>query len=487
MIILDFELRGVCRDPKRRPSIASVARHPCWWLQATKLQFLIDTSDAYELSDRAADSSSLRALEATAPSAFPPGTNWATSLEKELIANLYQYRSYKYSSVRDLLRVIRNKCNHFREMPEELQALIGEPPDAYYAYFGRRFPRLFLTMFFFVLSVDSRSEALFRKYDLEGADFSGCAAVHFRAVSAQRGPLVRLGFGAKSEGTDNERSTADNTSAAKAAHSPPRIGQIRSQRDHMHAASVSTSATSSSAATVSTAPLLTTSPENLATGLGRSTGSDPEAHSAEGRSLSECSATARVGGLVTVTPRKSLKEKKRRHRLNARAVAEPPLAGHASPPSVSFVPAMHAVMHPPHPPPPVSRPLPPPPMPRPPVAPADMSRTPVGLHDPPGLAAPLQVGWQKTGSPEHTIRSFPQNPGNEPCQFFVQTGTCRFGENCFKHHPEEYSVPLNQRGFPMREGKLECPFYMQTGSCKFGEACKYHHPNLAPVFAGSDL
>lgn len=39
---------------------------------------------------------------------------------------------YDYSCLRDLLRVVRNKRNHFREMPENLQQLMGPVPDGYY-------------------------------------------------------------------------------------------------------------------------------------------------------------------------------------------------------------------------------------------------------------------------------------------------------------------------------------------------------------------
>jgi Ribonuclease 2-5A len=42
-----------------------------------------------------------------------------------------RYRKYSYSSLRDLLRVIRNKHNHFREMPEELQRRVGHIPDGF--------------------------------------------------------------------------------------------------------------------------------------------------------------------------------------------------------------------------------------------------------------------------------------------------------------------------------------------------------------------
>jgi Ribonuclease 2-5A len=116
-----IERESFCRDPKMRPSIHTVAKHPCWWAKSVKLQFLIDASDAFELADRATDDTLLKSIEAAAPSAFPPGSNWATTLEQQLICNLHTYRTYKYSSVRDLLRVVRNKFNHFREMPKDLQ------------------------------------------------------------------------------------------------------------------------------------------------------------------------------------------------------------------------------------------------------------------------------------------------------------------------------------------------------------------------------
>jgi len=36
---------------------------------------------------------------------------------------------YNYNSLRDLLRAIRNKKNHFREMPLEVQELLGSVPE----------------------------------------------------------------------------------------------------------------------------------------------------------------------------------------------------------------------------------------------------------------------------------------------------------------------------------------------------------------------
>lgn len=209
-----------CRDPRKRPDTATVLAHPVWWPPQRKLAFVLDVSDRFETSDREAESSPvLQALEATAASVFPPGANWATKLEPNLLSNLYQYRRYKYGSVRDLLRVIRNKANHYRELPEDLQKLLGEPPSAYYKYFAARFPRLLLTMLFFVVSTGAHTETQFEKYELADADFSKCHAVYAPAPSGSMsarqvvfGPSAAVGC-SNTSGTPRG-SSSDITSSA---------------------------------------------------------------------------------------------------------------------------------------------------------------------------------------------------------------------------------------------------------------------------------
>lgn len=59
------------------------------------------------------------------------GRDWATALGPEVVANLGKYRKYNGGSLRDLLRVIRNKHNHFREMPLDLQQKLGPLPEGF--------------------------------------------------------------------------------------------------------------------------------------------------------------------------------------------------------------------------------------------------------------------------------------------------------------------------------------------------------------------
>lgn len=93
--------------------------HPLFWNSETRLSFLRDTSDRVELEDRKSSSAIYKAIESIAPIAL--GAKWNEKLEPVFIANIGRYRHYKYDSVRDLLRVIRNKLNHYRELPNEIK------------------------------------------------------------------------------------------------------------------------------------------------------------------------------------------------------------------------------------------------------------------------------------------------------------------------------------------------------------------------------
>lgn len=74
------------------------------------------------------------ALESFRTPATGASPNWGAAVEPGLIVNLGKYRRYDYTSLRDLLRVVRNKKNHFREMPEDLQRAMGPIPDGYYRH-----------------------------------------------------------------------------------------------------------------------------------------------------------------------------------------------------------------------------------------------------------------------------------------------------------------------------------------------------------------
>lgn len=136
------------QEPAQRPSMQAVLEHPVWWPPERQLSFLCDLSDRVELLDGDAPPSErplLISLEAAAQQAIGGSGQWCDAVDGMLLENLGRFRRYSFRSLRDLLRVIRNKNNHFQEMPQELQELMGPLPSGFVAYFTARFPNLVLT------------------------------------------------------------------------------------------------------------------------------------------------------------------------------------------------------------------------------------------------------------------------------------------------------------------------------------------------------
>ncbi|KAL4579125.1 hypothetical protein LXL04_015261 [Taraxacum kok-saghyz] len=152
-------------DPQFRPKAAEVYNHPLFWDPETRLSFLRDASDRVELEDRETDSNLLKSLESVGPQAL--GGKWDEKLDYTLLTDIGKYRKYKYDSVRDLLRVIRNKLNHYRELPKELQSVLGAVPTGFEGYFSSRFPKLVMEVYK-VLKEYCREEEFLHKYYKQG-------------------------------------------------------------------------------------------------------------------------------------------------------------------------------------------------------------------------------------------------------------------------------------------------------------------------------
>lgn len=132
-------------DADQRPKVLEVVQHPFFWSSEERLSFLREASDRVELEDREKQSDLLQALENIASLAI--GGTWDGKLESHFLTNIGRYRRYKFDSVRDLLRVIRNKLNHYRELPKDIQELLGTIPEGFDKYFSNRFPRLLLEVY----------------------------------------------------------------------------------------------------------------------------------------------------------------------------------------------------------------------------------------------------------------------------------------------------------------------------------------------------
>ncbi|XP_048348584.1 serine/threonine-protein kinase/endoribonuclease IRE2 isoform X2 [Sphaerodactylus townsendi] len=128
----------ISSDPHRRPSAPRVLASPFFWSQEKQLQFFQDVSD--RLEKEPVDGPILGALEAGGQVVVRG--NWRAHISIPLQTDLRKFRAYKGHSVRDLLRAMRNKKHHYRELPADVQETLGAVPQAFVQYFTSRFPRL---------------------------------------------------------------------------------------------------------------------------------------------------------------------------------------------------------------------------------------------------------------------------------------------------------------------------------------------------------
>ncbi|KAL3698877.1 hypothetical protein R1sor_012953 [Riccia sorocarpa] len=147
--------------PQKRLPAQDVLRHPLFWDAEKRLAFLKDVSDRVELEIKDQSSTLMGELESLEPYVLCGG--WDSKLDQALLQNIRGYRRYNFHSVRDLLRVVRNKANHFRELDEELQELLGPVPGGLDEYFGSRFPRLLIDIYQ-VIAQHCRGEAFWERY-----------------------------------------------------------------------------------------------------------------------------------------------------------------------------------------------------------------------------------------------------------------------------------------------------------------------------------
>ncbi|XVE94387.1 hypothetical protein REPUB_Repub02eG0004400 [Reevesia pubescens] len=148
-------------NPEMRPKAQDVLHHPLFWSSEMRLSFLREASDHVESKDKGTESELLNALESIAAIAL--GGKWDEKMETAFLNNIGQYRKYKFDCVRDLLRVIRNKLNHYEELPQEIQELLGPVPEGYYDYFSSRFPKLLIEIYKVIYKY-CKEEKFFLKY-----------------------------------------------------------------------------------------------------------------------------------------------------------------------------------------------------------------------------------------------------------------------------------------------------------------------------------
>ena len=155
-------------DPSERPSITSILCHPLFWSKSKRLQFIQDVSDRIERELITSEIS--MALEKGRWDVIRG--DWQRLLPQEIQYELTNHRSYRSSSVSSLLRAIRNKKHHYRELSDEVKQILGSVPDGFMSFFDDLFPRLVYHCYIAMQAF--KDEPLFRDYYDQNAswDFS---------------------------------------------------------------------------------------------------------------------------------------------------------------------------------------------------------------------------------------------------------------------------------------------------------------------------
>lgn len=138
--------------------------HPFFWNTADRLSFLCDVSDHFEFEPRDPPSEALLRLESVAPRVIGPEMDFLKLLPKDFKDNLGKQRKYTGSKMLDLLRALRNKRNHYNDMPEHLKTHIGGLPEGYLLFWTVRFPSLLMSCHWVIVKLGLTKIDRFKRY-----------------------------------------------------------------------------------------------------------------------------------------------------------------------------------------------------------------------------------------------------------------------------------------------------------------------------------
>lgn len=138
----------ISANPCDRPLTGVILRHPLFWLDQKKLDFMLKVSDRFEIEQRDPPLVLLQNLEARGK--IVHGGDWHARFDQEFLDHLGKYRKYHTHRLMDLLRAMRNKYHHFNDMPTSLQLQMSPLPGGFYEYFIKKFPNLLMQTYYCV-------------------------------------------------------------------------------------------------------------------------------------------------------------------------------------------------------------------------------------------------------------------------------------------------------------------------------------------------
>ncbi|SMR55366.1 unnamed protein product [Zymoseptoria tritici ST99CH_3D1] len=167
-------------QPENRPTAQAVLNHPYFWPPEKRLAFLCDVSDHFEREPRgiyddnyAGDSDVLCALEDRAEEVIGAPyarADFLSKLDRQFVDTLGKQRKYSGNRLLDLLRALRNKKNHYEDMPENVKRFVGPLAGGYLGYWMKKFPRLLMSCYEVVHECGLQGNDRFKGYFGLGKD-----------------------------------------------------------------------------------------------------------------------------------------------------------------------------------------------------------------------------------------------------------------------------------------------------------------------------
>lgn len=142
-----------------RPPLRAILTHPFFWSGDKVLTYFLDVSDRIE-KETEESFPLLRKLESQAYDIVKG--DWRDHICSHVAMDLRKYRTYKGDNLRDLLRALRNKKNHYRELTKEAQDSLGVIPDGFVSYWVARFPCLL--EYVWVIFEGAKRDPVFSRY-----------------------------------------------------------------------------------------------------------------------------------------------------------------------------------------------------------------------------------------------------------------------------------------------------------------------------------
>lgn len=213
----DIVRKMISTSSADRPTAEEALQHPFFWTDATKLSFLVDISDRlYDLRHNA-----VRYTENLDRYGLARRycSDWQILMDMDLLSSLG--RDYE-NTASGLLRVIRNKRNHYSELPLHIQRKLGPIPEDrgdgeesdsnrdgdcnFLTYFTRKVPQLLMCVYRYALENPALTDQPhFERY--------GMWPGHREEESLEIHPLVLMRRDAMSTSRDSSIRTRPSGSA----------------------------------------------------------------------------------------------------------------------------------------------------------------------------------------------------------------------------------------------------------------------------------